>query len=157
MDRRSVFGIYLMMMSSILLISCKVRGGATPSKDKDSDQSSVLGDNAAAKVDLSKSPLFTHCSAPKDAAQPLDVAIRHDQASGAAQITYRIGQSSEITTNGRWDNYDETSPYQYIYSFESLRFIMTNDQIVAGSYPATFVGSDSSGKYLEQSMTCNKA
>lgn len=149
--------VMLIGLSLAPLHSCKLRGGSSADKNAASDPNSGLLQESDSSIDLSKTPVFVRCSSPKDVATKIDLSIHHSQQTGLAQITYRVGGSSEVIQKGRWDNHDEGSPYQYLYSFGDLRFILTNEQIFAGSYPATLVGNDSSGKYQEQTLACSKA
>jgi hypothetical protein len=146
----------LIGLSLASLTACKLRDGSSSDKNAPSDPNAAILQETDSSIDLSKTPVFVRCSSPKDVAAKMDLSIHHSQQTGSAQITYRIGGASEVSQRGRWDNHDEGSPYQYLYSFGDLRFILTNEQIFAGSYPATLVGNDSSGKYQEQTLACSK-
>lgn len=146
----------VMGLSSASIYACKLRDSTSAEKKASSDPNAEIAQDADSGLDLSKSPVFVRCLAPKESNSKVDASIHHSQKSGAAQITYRIAAGSEVIQKGRWDNHDEPSPYQYIYSFGDLRFILTNEQIVQGSLPATLVGNDASGKYIEQTLICSK-
>ena len=144
-------------LSTVAFAACKLRDGSSAEKKAQSDPNSVISQEMDSSIDLSKTPIFVRCSAPKDTSTKVDLSIQHSQQTGAAQLTYRISSASEISQRGRWDNHDEAAPYQYFYSFGDLRFILTNEQIFAGSFPATLVGSDAAGKYQEHTLACSKA
>ena len=156
MGRLSIL-IILLGLSGVSFQACKIRGGSSADKNTPSDPNAAILQESDASVDISKSPVFVRCSAPKDATTKVDLSIHHSQQTGSALVTYRIGEASEVSQKGRWDNYDEPSAYQYIYSFGDLRFILTNEQIFQGALPATLVGNDLNGKYQEQTLACNKA
>ena len=144
-------------LSSVAFTACKLRDGSSTEKKTPSDPNSIISQEMDSSIDLSKTPIFVRCSSPKDTSTKVDLSIQHSQQTGAAQLTYRISSASEISQRGRWDNHDEAIPCQYIYSFGDLRFILTNEQIFAGSFPATLVGTDSAGKYQEHALACDKA
>jgi len=149
--------LFAAMSCLISLSSCKVRGGANPTKETPSDPNSVLESPDSPSVDLSKSPIFVRCSSPKDSSSAFELLIRQDQASGSAQIAYRAGGATEVVTNGMWDNHKEKNPYQCLYSFGELRFIITMEQVSQGLLPSTLVGNDSNGRYIEQNLMCSKS
>lgn len=156
MGRLSTLAI-VAVLSTAAFQACKLRDGSSTEKKTPSDPNSIISQEMDSSIDLSKTPIFVRCASPKDASTKVDLSIQHSQQTGAAQLTYRINSAPEVSQRGRWDNHDESTHYQYLYSFGDLRFILTHDQIFAGSFPATLVGSDAAGKYQEHTLACSKA
>jgi hypothetical protein len=132
--------------------SCKIRGSAAPTKQ--SDPAVDISDMA---TDLSKAPIFVTCKSANPSKTPIEMSIRQDSQSGTAQTNYRFGTEADVLAKGRWDNFDEPSSSQYLYSFGGLRFIITNDKAAGGFYPGTLVGTTQSDRYLEENLSCSKS
>jgi hypothetical protein len=145
-------------LSTVAFAACKLRDGSSTEKKTPSDPNSIISQEMDSTIDLSKTPIFVKCTAPKEAAQSFELTLRQDKASGIAGITYRHGdnEASAVSTTGRWDNFNEPNSYQFLYSFGELRLIMTQDQFAGGFYPATLVGVDAAKQYIEQNLMCSK-
>lgn len=142
----------LVLLSTLVTTgSCKVRGSATPTKQSESSPSH--GDVSS---DLSKAPIFVSCKSGSPSKTSTEMTIRHNSKSGDAEARLKLGSDPETVSLGRWDNFDDPSSSQYLYSFGGLRFIITNDKASGGFYPGTLVGTTQNDRYLEENLICSK-
>ena len=132
--------------------SCKVRGSAAPTKQ--SDPAAGISDMA---TDLAKAPIFVTCKSANSSKTTIEMSLRQDAKSGAAETRLKLGNDADSVSLGRWDNFDDPSSSQYLYSFGGLRFIITNDKAAGGFYPGTLVGTTQSDRYLEENLICSKS
>ena len=139
------------------LASCKLRDGSTSTKTADTSSSIGTTQNLSGSNDLSTLPLFLRCSTPKTSPIRAELSIRQEDSTGRAQMTYRFAGESETTVTGRWDNFEEPSPYQFIYSFGELRLIVTNERLFEAGLPATLLGPDATGKNRELTLVCTRS
>lgn len=146
------------IFSSVLLStlvttgSCKIRGSSAPTK-----QSEPSAGHSDIARDLSKAPIFVTCKSANSAKTSIEMSLRHDAKSGAAETRLKLGNDADSVSLGRWDNFDDPSSSQYLYSFGGLRFIITNDKAAGGFYPGTLVGTTQGERYLEENLVCSKS
>jgi hypothetical protein len=137
-------------------VSCKLRGNATPAKQSESASNPSATGTADVSTDLSKAPIFVTCKSGNSSKSPIEMTIRHDSKTGDAQTNLKFGGDTDTASRGRWDNFDDPSSSQYLYSFGGLRFIITNEKAAGGFYPGTLVGTTPSDRYLEENLICSK-
>lgn len=148
---RSCIGVLLFTLSS-----CKLRDGSPSTKTAETSSSIGTTQNLSGMNDLSTLPLFLRCSTQKTSPVRAELSIRQEDSTGRAQMTYRFSGETETTLNGRWDNFEEPSPYQFIYSFGELRLIVTNERLFESGLPATLLGPDAAGKNRELTLVCTR-